>query len=70
MQFIQEIKQFERALEIAKTIKNIWIEPYEDTIEGECGVSFGKCDGYVIYNYTTSHPVKIFNFLKKIESKE
>jgi len=69
-QFIQEVCCLDRAIQIAKTIKNLWVEPYEDIIEGECGVSFGSCEGYVIYNYSTTKPVEIFDFLKEIGFKE
>jgi len=65
MQYIQEVCCLNRAIEIAKTIKNIWIEPYEDKVESEYGVSFGSNEGYVVYNYSTSLNSEIYEFLRK-----
>jgi len=67
MQYIQEVCCLNRAIEIAKTIKNIWIEPYEDIVEGEYCVSFGSDEGYVVYNYSTSLNSEIYEFLKEIK---
>ena len=67
MQYIQEVCCLNRAIEIAKTIKNIWIEPYEDKVESEYGVSFGSNEGYVVYNYSTSLNSEIYEFLKEIK---
>jgi len=67
MQYIQEIKNLDRAIEIAKSIKNIWIEPYEDKIESEYGISFGSDNGYVVYNYCSTLSTDIFDFLKEFK---
>ena len=64
--FIQEVCCLERAIEIAKSIRDLWIETYEDKVEGEYGVSFGSEKGYVIYNYSSGHPIDIVNFLKEV----
>jgi len=66
--YIKEVKSLNRALEIAKSIKNLWYETYEDKIEGEYGVSFGYKNGYVIYNYNSSNPNNIITFIKEISN--
>ena len=66
-QFIQEICCKERAIQLIKSIKNLWYEPYEDKYEGEFGISFGSEEGYVIYNYTTIKQSEICDILKELK---
>ena len=63
--FVQKICCKKRAIELIDSIKNLWIEPYEDIFEGEYGVSFSSINGYVIYNYTTSIRLEILEIIKK-----
>ena len=63
--FIQKVCCKERVIELIDSIKNLWIEPYEDIFEGEYGVSFGSIDGYVTYNYTTSIRLRILEIIKE-----
>ena len=52
--FIQKICYKERVLELINSIKNLWVEPYEDIEGDEYGISFGSDNGYVIYNYVSN----------------
>ena len=66
-QFVQEVCCPNRAIKIANSIKNLWLETYENTLEQEYAVSFGSDNGYVIYNFTTTIPSQIFYILKEIK---
>lgn len=69
--YIEKVCCKERAIELIDSIKDLWIEPYEDIFEGEYGISFGSKNGYVIYSYTTSIGLEILEIVKKnIRNKE
>jgi len=64
--FVQEVCCLDRAIEIVKSIKDVWIIPYKDIINDEKGVSFGLENGYVIYNYVTDNEYEIDKILREV----
>ena len=54
--FVQKLNDPDRVLEIINSIRDLWLEIYNDPTEGIIGISFGSNGRYVVYNYETTKP--------------